>query len=384
MPYEFLNLAESNRPYAAALKEAACRVIDSGRFLNGDEVSSLEHEIAEYVGAGHAIAVSTGLDAIRLIFRAYMEEGRLKPGDEVIFPANTFIASVLPLTELGLKAVAAPVDPATHNLDFKRLEKFITPATKAVLLVHLYGSPCWDREICRRLSKRGILLIEDCAQALGAEAEYDGLCGSPFCGALADAAAVSFYPTKNLGALGDAGMVITSDPLLAKDVRTLAQYGSEQRYHNIYRGYNNRMDEIQAAFLRIKLQYLHEENEHRRATAAAYCHAINHPDVIPPVIDNNAVQVWHQFVIRSPRRDELRDWLKSKGISTDIHYPIPPHAQKCYEGYFTGDTLHEAETLAESVLSLPIANITPADACEIASVINSFPNSASASEVSNE
>lgn len=376
MTYDFLNLSTSNHPYTKELKEAACRVIDSGRYLNGTEVESLEKEIASYVNEGassvKAVAVSTGLDAIRLIFRAYMEEGRLKAGDEVIFPANTFIASVLPLTELGLKAVPAPADPLTHNLDFQRLDEFITPATKAVLLVHLYGSPCWDPEACGKLNEKGILVVEDCAQALGARSEFPGFNGSTYCGALGNAAAISFYPTKNLGALGDAGMVLTSDPLLAKDVRILAQYGSDRRYHNIYRGYNNRMDELQAAFLRVKLPYLDDENNRRREVAAAYSESITHPDVTPPLINENERQVWHQFVIRCKDRDGLKGYLAEKGIATDIHYPVPPHAQLCYEGEFSGATLHEARELADSVLSLPIANITPDDARHIAGIINSY------------
>ncbi len=372
MTYDFLNLSTSNKPYAEKLKEAAGRVIDSGIYLFGPEVKNLENEISAYLNVPYAIAVSTGLDAIRLIFRAYMEEGRLKPGDEVIYPANTYIASVLPITELGLIAVPAPADPSTYNLDFSRLEDFITGKTKAVLAVHLYGSPCWDKKVCRSLHDRGILIIEDCAQAIGARASSEGLFGSDYCAALGDAGAISFYPTKNLGALGDAGMVVTSDPVLAKDVRILAKYGSEERYHNIYRGYNNRMDEIQAAFLRVKLPYLDEENEKRRAVASVYCSKINHPEVILPRINESEHQVWHQFVVRCKNRDRLRNFLKENGVATDIHYPLPPHSQKCYEGMFSGETLNEADELAGMVLSLPISNITPEEAGRIALLINSF------------
>ncbi len=370
---DFLNLAQSNAPYSDALKEAAARVIDSGRYLNGAETEALEGEIADYVGAKYAIAVSNGLDAIRLIFRAYMEEGRLHPGDEVIFPANTFIASVLPITELGLTAVATPADPATHNLDWNRLPQFITDKTKAVLIVHLYGSPCWDASICRELHDRGILIIEDNAQALGAMAAEKGLAGSRYCGALADAAAVSFYPTKNLGALGDAGMVLTSDRKLAEDVRTLAQYGSDRRYHNIYRGYNNRMDEFQAACLRIKLPFLDEENDRRRQAADVYFREISHPEVKTPQMLPDARQVWHQFVVTSPRRDDLKEWLLQNGIPTDIHYPIPPQDQPCYEGYFPSSSSAESRQLADSILSLPIANVSPEQAKEISRIINLFP-----------
>ena len=380
MTYPFLNLADSNRRYAASLKEAACRVIESGRFLNATEVNSLEKEIADFVGVRYAIAVSNGLDAIRLIFRAYIEEGRLQPGDEVIYPANTFIASILPVTELGLRAVPAPVDPTTHNIDFKRIDEIISPLTKAVLLVHLYGTPCWDSTICKRLREQGLLIIEDNAQALGGVATEKGFNDSRYCGALGDAAAVSFYPTKNLGALGDAGMVLTNDEHLASDVRALAQYGSNKRYHNIYRGYNNRMDELQAAFLRVKLPYLDEENDLRREAADVYLSQINHPDVFLPARLHDARQVWHQFVIRSPRRDELKEWLEKHGVSTDIHYPVAPHAQPCYAGSISGKYLDEAERLANSILSIPIANISGRDALEIASIINEFPISGSLDE----
>lgn len=376
MKIDFLNLSESNAPYASQLKEAASRVIDSGTFLNGTEIKNLEREVAEYCNAPFAIAVSNGLDAIRLIFRAYIEEGKLRAGDEVIYPANTYIASVLPVTELGLKAVPAPANPDTGNLDLSRLEEYVNEKTKAVLLVHLYGTPCWDSEVCRRLHDKGILLIEDSAQAFGAFASTPGLQESTKCGALGDAAAISFYPTKNLGALGDAGMVITADPELAKDVRTLSQYGSDRRYHNVFRGYNNRMDELQAAFLRVKLPYLDEDSRRRHNIAAIYDENIVNPEVKKPLIMPHGGQVWHQYVIRCPHRDALRQWLADNGISTDIHYPLPPQSQPCYVDYFrdaeSDRALIEANELANSVLSLPIANITPAQALTISEFINRF------------
>ena len=213
--YTFLNLGQSNAAYAARLKEAAARVIDSGRFLHGPETDALENELAGYLGARYCIGVSNGLDAIRLIFRSYMEMGTLAPGDEVLIPANTFIASVLPVAELGLKPVMVPVSDTDMNMDLTRVDEFITPRTKALLLVHLYGTTCWDADICRRLHERGLLLIEDNAQAVGALAQAPGLGGSRHAGALGDAAAISFYPTKNLGALGDGGAVVTSDEKLA-------------------------------------------------------------------------------------------------------------------------------------------------------------------------
>lgn len=370
--YPFLNLAHSNARYAEALKAAAARVIDSGRFLHGPETVAFESELAEYLGAGYCIGVSNGLDAIRLIFRAYIELGRLSPGDEVIIPANTFIASVLPVAELGLIPVMMPVNEEDMNLDLKNIDEFITPRTKAVLLVHLYGTSCWDQEICSRLHEKGLLLIEDNAQAVGALAQSQGLHGSRFTGALGDAAAISFYPTKNIGALGDGGAVVTSDPKLAETVRILANYGSDRRYHNIYRGYNNRLDEIQAAFLRVKLKDLDNETARRQAVAQTYNDSIDNPCVSTPHIFPDRRQVWHQYVVRSTHRDQLKKFLECHGIMTDIHYAVPPHRQPCFGDSLTDPRLESAEELADSILSLPIANIGPSDAKEIASVINQF------------
>lgn len=370
--FPFLNLGQSNARYADRLKEAAARVIDSGRFLAGPETAALESELAAYVGARHCIAVSNGLDAIRLIFRAYIELGRLQPGDEVLIPDNTFIASVLPVEELGLRPVMMPLSADDMNLDLSRVEEFITPRTRALLLVHLYGTTCWEDAICRSLHERGLLIIEDNAQAVGAMAQCEGFHGSRFAGALGDAAAVSFYPTKNLGALGDGGAVLTSDEELARTVRVLANYGSDRRYHNIMRGYNNRLDEIQAAFLRIKLEDLDEETERRREVAGIYNDTIINPIVCVPKIFPDRRQVWHQYVIRTPHRDRLKDYLESNGIQTDIHYAVPPHMQPCFDGSLDDPRLKEAEELADSILSLPIANLTPADARHIASVINLY------------
>ena len=369
--YPFLDLYKSNAPYAEALKEAAARVIDSGRYIGGEEVHSFESELAHYVGARYCIGVSNGLDAIRLIFRACIESGRLHPGDEVIYPANTYIASILPIAELGLIPVAAPPARDDMNLDLQRIENYINPHTRAILLVHLYGSPCWDKEICDTLRQRGLLIIEDNAQAIGAIASAEGFSGSKFTGALGDAAALSFYPTKNLGALGDGGAVLTSDAELAAAVRALANYGSDTRYHNIYRGYNNRLDELQAAFLRIKLQDLENETRSRREIAGAYDSAISNPDVLTPKIFTDRRQVWHQYVIRSPHRDALRDYLSANGIATDIHYAVPPHLQPCFRGAISGDFTY-TDSMADTLLSLPIANISGDDALQIAGVINRF------------
>lgn len=369
--FKFLDLAETTSKYAGRLKEAAARVIDSGRFLAGEETRLLEQELSEYIGCKYVIGVSNGLDAIRLIFRAYMELGLLKHGDEVIIPANTYIASVLPVDKLGLIPVLAPCSNDC-NIDFKCLPDFVTPRTRALLLVHLFGNPSWDTDVCLQLRRRGILIIEDNAQAIGALASDEGFHGNRHTGNLGDASAISFYPTKNLGALGDAGAVMTSHPELAAAVRALANYGADRRYHNIYRGYNNRIDELQAAFLRVKLTDIEAENDLRREAAAAYSSAISNPCVEAPEILADRRQIWHQYVIRSPYRDELQEYLKEHGVGTDIHYAIPPHMQPCYDGRFTDPSLSRAKELAESILSLPIANISADDARRIAAIINEF------------
>lgn len=370
---DFLNLKASTSPYAGRLKEAAARVIDSGRFLAGEETLLFEQELAKYLGASYAIGVSNGLDAIRLILRAWLELGWLKKGDEVIVAANTYIASILPIIELGLCPVLAPPDEEDLNLDFSMIEDFITPRTRAVMLVHLYGNPCWNTDICKRLHQKGILLIEDNAQAIGAIASGKGLSGSRMTGALADAAAISFYPTKNLGALGDGGAVVTSDEATARAVRALANYGSDRRYHNIYAGYNNRLDELQAAFLRVKLPILEEETTRRRDRACLYDSLIENPHIIKPKIFlDDRRQVWHQYVIRTDRRDELQDFLNKRGVLTDIHYAVPPHLQPCFKGMFKDPSLILTERIADSLLSLPIANVDKSDIHTIADIINDF------------
>mgnify|MGYP001027882295 CR=1 FL=1 len=368
----FLDLRESNAECSGRLIEAAARVIESGRFLGGDEPRLFEQELAGFCGSPCCIGVSNGLDAIRLILRAWMQTGRLNSGDEVIVAANTYIASILPIIELGLSPVLAPPSPVDFNLDFSRVEEFITPATRAVMLVHLYGSPCWDAEVCRRLHDRGILLIEDNAQAIGAHASAPGIYGNHLTGALGDAAAISFYPTKNLGALGDGGAVLTHDPELASTIRALANYGADRRYHNIHTGYNNRLDEIQAAFLRVKLPMLDAENARRAQIAATYDRLIRNPFVKRPAILSGSRQVWHQYVIRSPRRDELRNHLEAHGVGTDIHYAVPPHLQPCLKGKFHHPSLRLTEQMADTLLSLPIANINETQAHLISNLINEF------------
>lgn len=355
------------------LREAACRVIDSGYYINGPETKAFEQELAAYAGCSMAVGVSNGLDALRLIFRGLSELGRLRPGDAVMVNANTYIASVLPLSEFGLHPLLIEPDPETYGIDWNLALKAAEMAdaegnhpVRALLTVHLYGTPSWNEEAAAELRNKGIIIIEDNAQAIGATFH-----GIPT-GGLGDAAAFSFYPTKNIGALGDAGAVTTSDPELAATVRALANYGSDRRYHNIYRGYNCRLDEIQAAMLRVKLRHLEETSSRRRATAEIFLSEINNPHITLPSTPDGCTQVWHQFPILCNSRDELQKHLSALGIDTDIHYAVPPHLQPCYEGILTGTSLPLTERLADTILSLPIADLSDDEARYIAHNINSY------------
>lgn len=258
------------------------------------------------------------------------------------------------------------------NLNSHLLEGLITERTRAIMPVHLYGTPCWDNELMNIARQHNLLIVEDNAQAIGAVSNTAGLNGTFTTGGLGDAAGISFYPTKNLGALGDGGAVVTNDDTLAATVRALANYGSDRRYHNIYQGYNCRLDEIQAAMLRVKLRHLQHENDTRAAVAQAYCDSIQNPRVTPPHIFDDIKQTWHQFVVRVEGRDAFRAFLEEQGIGTDIHYATPPHRQPCYQG-LEHVPLPVTERLADSIVSLPIAHpITPDDARAIAEVINRY------------
>ena len=374
MRYPFLDLALSQAAYANELKAAACAVIDSGRFLHGPETEQLEQEIASLCQVRHCVTVSNGLDALRLILRAYIELGRLQPGDKVIVPANTYIASVLAISDNGLEPVLCDIRPDTMNLDSNLLEGLIDSRTRAIMPVHLYGTPCCDSMLLDTVRRHNLLMIEDNAQAIAAQSACAGLNGTTSTGGLGHAAGISFYPTKNLGALGDGGAVTTNDDDLANTVRALANYGSDRRYHNIYRGLNCRLDELQAAMLRVKLRHFLTENEQRRQVASAYARNITHPLVTVPAIFDDMQQVWHQYVIRvaDSRRDAFRDHLLQHGIGTDIHYATPPHQQPCYSR-LQHMPLPITERLASEIVSLPIAApITPSNAREIALVINAF------------
>ncbi len=370
--YPFLDLALTNAPYADELKAAAADVIESGRYLHGKQTELLEQEIAQLCQTRNCVGVSNGLDALRLILRAYKEMGFMHDGDEVIVPANTYIASVLAISDNGLIPVLCDVREDTMNMDSRLLDGLITPRTRAIMPVHLYGTPCWDNELVRVAREHDLRIIEDNAQAIGAVSDTAGLNGTFITGGLGDVAGISFYPTKNLGALGDGGAVVTNDDTLASTVKALANYGSDRRYHNIYMGYNCRLDEIQAALLRVKLRYLEHENSTRSAVAQAYHDSIDNPRVKAPCIFEGIKQTWHQFVVRVEGRDDFRAYLDGQGIGTDIHYAIPPHKQPCYQGLMHAP-LPVTERLADEIVSLPIAHpITPDDARAIAAVINQY------------
>lgn len=370
--YPFLDLALVNAPYIEQLKSAACEVIQRGRYLHSTQTELFEGEIAQVCQTKHCVSVSNGYDALKLILRAYMEMGRLRPGDEVIVPANTYVASVLAISENSLKPVLCDPSEHTLNLDTSLLERHITSRTRAIMPVHLYGTPCWDSAIMQAAREHDLMIIEDNAQAIGAVSDIAGLNGTFVTGGLGNSAGISFYPTKNLGALGDGGAVVTNDDSLADTVRAIANYGSDRRYHNIYQGWNCRLDEIQAAMLRVKLRYLEQENATRAAVAQAYNDSINNPRVITPFISSDIKQTWHQYVIRVEDRDAFRAHMSSNGVGTDIHYATPPHLQPCYQG-LEHDPLPVTERLAAEVVSLPIAHpITPDDARDIAAIINRF------------
>lgn len=373
MKYPFLDLGTVNEPYADELIAAAERVIRSGRYIGGPEVEAFESQLGDMLGAPYIVGVSNGLDALRLILRAYCETGVFKQGDEIIYPANTYIASVLAISDAGLVPVPVDIDVKTMNLDTSLLESAVTPRTRGIMAVHLYGRVAWDEALVECARRHGLKIIEDCAQALGARTLAKGLHDSHHAGALGDAAGISFYPTKNVGALGDGGAVVTHDAKLARTVRALANYGSETRYHNIYKGFNCRLDPLQAAFLQVKLPHLDSENADRFARALAYQRTISHPDIILPYMSAEVTDnVWHQYVIRvtGGKRDRLREKLAERGVGTDIHYAVPPHCQPCYAD-MTHGPLPVTERLAGEILSLPIATGTSvADAAEIARIIN--------------
>ncbi len=344
------------------IHDAVSRVVDSGRYLQGEAVAKFEKEYALYIGSKYCIGCGNGLDALTLIFRAYKEMGRLKDGDEVIVPANTYIASILAIKENNLKPVLVEPYYSSLELDDFLMERAINSKTKAVLLVHLYGRCAMSEPIADACRKHNLLLIEDNAQACGCT-YYDRKTGS-----IGDAAAHSFYPGKNLGAMGDGGAVTTNDRKLADTVKTLGNYGSNRKYEFEYKGKNSRLDEIQAAILSVKLKYLDKENNRRKKIAGQYVSRISNPKIsmsFDPVADN----VYHIFPIFCKNRDQLQQYLKKEGISTMIHYPIPPHRQQCFKEW-KSMKLPITEKIHREELSIPL-NQTLTDK-EIEKIINTL------------
>lgn len=371
---KFLDLQKINAQYAAELKKVAAEVIDSGWYLLGERVKVFEDNLANYIGVKHAIGVGNGLDALRLIFKAYIELGLMKEGDEVIVPANTYIATILAISENRLKPILVEPDINTYNLDISLVEQSITERTRAIMVVHLYGQVCWSEKLEAIANRHDLKIIEDNAQAIGA------IWNGKKTGSLGNAAGLSFYPGKNLGALGDSGAVTTNDDGLAIIIRALSNYGSKIKYYNEFKGLNSRMDEIQAAFLNIKLKYIDIENQKRRQIAQYYCNNIVNSKIILPDHNNYSIfnsqfsisHVWHLFVMRSNERVRLQKYLTENGIQTLIHYPIPPHKQLAYKEWNEW-SFPITQKIHHEVLSLPISQvITEEEVKKVVSIVNDY------------
>ena len=364
MNIPFAAFDKMHKETEAELKEAFERVLNKNWFIQGSECEAFEKEFAEYCGADYAIGCGNGLDALYLILRAY----GIGEGDEVIVPSNTYIATALAVTYTGAKPVFVEPCMKCYNISPKLIEEKITDKTKAIMAVHLYGQPASMDKIMEIAKKHGLKVIEDSAQAHGAE--YKGR----RTGSIGDAAGFSFYPGKNLGALGDGGAVVTNDKELADKVRALGNYGSDYKYHHIYKGNNSRLDEMQAAFLRVKLRQLDKWNKERQRLASIYNAHIDNPDIILPEVMEDRTHVYHIYAIRSEKRDELEKYLKEKGIGTNKHYPIPMHLQEAYTdlGIKEGE-LPLAEEISRTELSLPMYyGMTDEEVIYTAEAINSF------------
>ena len=365
---KYLPLKQINDRYDAELREAVGRVMDSGWYLKGEHTQRFEKNYATYIGTKYCVGVANGLDALTLILRAYIEKGVMHPGDEVIVPANTFIASILSISECGLTPVLVEPSIETFQIDDSLIEKLITERTKALMIVHLYGRCAYTEKIGMICKKHHLKLIEDNAQAHGCFAPMDN--GQwRRTGSLGDAAAHSFYPGKNLGALGDAGAVTTNDKELAQIIEELGNYGSSKKYVFDYQGRNSRLDEIQAAMLDVKLRHLDEDNQRRQAIADHYINNVKHPEILLPT---PSLSVYHIFPILCERRDELQQYLKENGVETMIHYPIPPHKQACYKEW-NDLSFPITERIHRQELSLPChPAMKQEEADQIVSLLNRF------------
>lgn len=356
----FLDIKKVTESFEPGLGRAVARVVESGFFVRGKEVQQFESAYAAFTGTGHCVGVGNGFDALRLILTSWIISGVMKRGDEVIVPSNTYIASILAITEAGLTPVLVEPDLATFTVRPEQLSAAITSRTRVIMVVHLYGRNAMHAGIKDLAVKYQLKILEDNAQASGC------FCGKRRTGSLGDAAAHSFFPTKNLGALGDGGAVTTDDAVLAETVRTLGNYGSSRKGINELQGVNSRLDELQAAVLKLKLLRLDSDNAHRRRAAQLYLRGIVHPEVVLPDTSANDEHVWHLFVVRCSRREALRQHLLQNGIETLIHYPVPPHKQRAY-----ADMNHlsfpVSEQIHREVLSLPLSPVV--DDGEIGKVI---------------
>lgn len=362
----FLDLKETNMPYQSEIEEAVLSVVRSGWYILGDQVKSFERAYAQYCGTANCIGVGNGLDAISLILKSYKELGVLKDGDEVLVPANTYIASILAVSSSGLVPVLVEPDINTYNIDPEKIGDKVTSRTKAILAVHLYGLVSPMNELKEIARKYNLKLIDDAAQAHGA-AYHEQKVGS-----LCDATAFSFYPTKNLGALGDAGAVTTDDSELAAIVRALANYGTTSKYINKYKGENSRLDEIQAAVLAVKLKYLDKEVQARQNIASFYLRNIQNELIALPRVEQIEQHAFHLFVVRCHERDRLQQYLSDKGIRTEIHYPLPPHKQEAYKEW-NSLSYPVSEKIADQIISLPLRiSLKNEEVIRICSALNEF------------
>lgn len=363
---KFLDLQKINLAHKQEIEEKILNTFRSGWYLLGNEGKLFEQNLSQFIGTKNAIGVANGLDALRLIIRAYIEMGVMKAGDEIIVPANTYIASLLAISDNGLIPVLVEPDADTFNIDISKIEEKITSRTKAVMIVHLYGRIVFSEQLNEIAKKHHLKIIEDNAQAIGAEWK------TIKSGNLGDAAGFSFYPGKNLGAIGDSGAVTTNDDELAKTIRALANYGSNEKYVNVYQGLNSRLDEIQAAVLDVKLKYIDAENARRREIANRYVAEINNINIVLPQLpENQEEHVWHLFVVRTPEREKLQNYLTEKGVQTLIHYPIPPHKQEAYVE-MNNLSFPITEEIHKIVLSLPISPVMSND--EVTKVIETINN----------
>jgi dTDP-4-amino-4,6-dideoxygalactose transaminase len=364
---KFLDLKKINDSFQPALDETVLRVVNSGWYILGEETKTFEKNYANYTGTRHCIGVANGLDALRIILKAYIELGFMNEGDEIIVPANTFIATILAITDNRLVPVLVEPDINTYNLDSDRIEEMITSRTKAIMLVHLYGQNAMTEKLRSIKEKYGLKVIEDNAQAIGA------LYNEKRTGNLGDAAGHSFYPGKNLGALGDGGAVTTNDDALAAVVRSLGNYGSSEKYKHERQGLNSRLDEIQAGILNLKLSRLDQDNQHRQKIADYFLANIKNENIVlPKIADDTRSHVWHLFVVRCSLRDKLMQHLTANGIQTLIHYPTPPHRQLAYKAW-NNQHFPITEKIHSEVLSLPIGPIMPVTEFEaVVEAVNAF------------